>query len=1446
VEECLTLGGDFMEIKRYELIPNDHDYTLIVYLDPQLEEYSFEFGRLKEGPENIQQQIQSLIKERYPHVKITAAKVMAGTMLVTTIYFGTAVINTSAATAAVQVEQQVAFDQYTVQSGDTVYGIAKKFNVTVDSLKAVNGLTSNTIFPGQQLKLPYYTYTVVALDTLYSIAKRYNSTPTEIQTFNQLSSTTLSIGQKLRIPRTTLQTTPAAPPTVEQPGTYKVVAGDTLYSIAKRFGVTLDQIKSLNRLTTNDIFIGQTLLIKPATTADTVAPSAPVMQQPGKITQANSAAFPVNGTSEPGSTVMITISDGAQPVITQRSTANERGEFSSFLNVSTLPDGNLFIKAKAIDASGNESSESTFTVSKDTVSTDPVIDNKQLVTLENAREYTIFGLAEPGATVEMTISDGINPAISTKAIVSDTGEFRTNIDLRSLQDGTLKIVARSIDPYGNKSALTETTLIKETSLAAPVIENSGIINLESSGSYMIHGMARPGSTVNISVSDGVHPPVKAAGTTDQNGEFHIKMDLTPLLDGKLTFSTTQTSVSGIQSKAGVIELAKDATAPSVPILNNNNMINRSNQGSFLLTGTADPLAMVTVRAFNENGKPIEASVQADETGEYRLPLDVSSLLDGDVKFELAQVDGAGNKSLLTTKTLKKDTIGPTSIKFAPIPVIFSGNVAGYVISGTAEPQISVDMVISDGKNKITKTFETDANGKFTLLPMDLSSLTDGNITLTFRATDAAGNTGDLAPITVIKDTAAQEATINLPAPYVNSSTQRAFIISGKHVEDGSTVNMVISDGVTSVMKSTVVKNGSFAEGFDLSGLKDGKLTLQVTTTDKAGNTSVVQSNTIEKDTFVGSPSVSKNGLETRDTGSIFTIIGTAEPKASVTVTLLGTNGERLKSVTTVTNDVGFYSIQVPLTGLAPVTAATMLQTDLAGNESKVTSINLYSHTVSAGETLTAIAKRYNTTVYALRSLNNLTGDFLAINQTLRLPVTASEVVNLGYMYFDTSDYTDLVSQTSRSINTVSPSYFDINGDGTLKLTASIDRNFIEKMHAQGIRVVPFLSNHWNREVGRAMLANKELATTQIADAVARYNLDGVHVDIENVTHLDRANYTEFVRLLREKIPASKEVSVAVAANPNGWTEGWHGSYDYKSLAKYADYLMIMSYDESYPGGEAGPVASAPWVERSIQYAINNGVSSDKIVMGMSHFGRYWIAGQSYGGFGISNWQVEDLIKTYNGTVVWDEKSQTPKAVITIKAGDPKRVIGGTTLAPGTYTIWFDNDQSIRNKLALVEKYGLRGVGNWSIGQESGGIWDNFAAVLPTTVPGLASIPVVVPTPAPVPEPVPTPTPVPAPAPTVTNIDYKVISGDTLYSIANRYGTSVNAIKETNRLTSDILSVGQILAIPATNIQTHTVVSGDTLYSIARRYNTTVTKIKEENALTTDILSIGQKLRIPIS
>lgn len=320
---------------------------------------------------------------------------------------------------------------------------------------------------------------------------------------------------------------------------------------------------------------------------------------------------------------------------------------------------------------------------------------------------------------------------------------------------------------------------------------------------------------------------------------------------------------------------------------------------------------------------------------------------------------------------------------------------------------------------------------------------------------------------------------------------------------------------------------------------------------------------------------------------------------------------------------------------------------------------------------------------------------------------ADNKFNMTYLYFgDTNNQMSLVDKTNGSLSVISPNYFNIDNDGSLLLTSLLSTEFVRNMHAQNIKVVPFISNHWDRALGRAALQNREALADEIVAAVKKYNLDGINVDIENVTEVDRTNYTDFVRILRSKLPEGKELSVAVAANPRGFTTGWHGSYDYEALAKYSDYLMLMAYDESYYGSKPGPVASRAFVENSIKYALNR-VSPEKIVLGIPFFGRYWNNSETVGGNGISLVKAESIIKHYNGKVYFDKSTMSPYATFTVSENDTKLIVNGKAITPGKHTVWFENEDSIKNKLQLVHKYNLKGTGSWSLGQELPSTWDYY-------------------------------------------------------------------------------------------------------------------------------------------
>lgn len=159
---------------------------------------------------------------------------------------------------------------YVVKKGDTLYSIAAANNTTVDELKRINNLTSNILSTGQLLKipsalLPETTYTVKKGDSLYSIATKYNTTVDELKRINNLTSNTLSIGQVLKLPSDKASDIEEEENTIS----YTVQKGDSLYSIARKYSTTVDQIKNLNNLTNNILSIGQVLLIPTDTALET-------------------------------------------------------------------------------------------------------------------------------------------------------------------------------------------------------------------------------------------------------------------------------------------------------------------------------------------------------------------------------------------------------------------------------------------------------------------------------------------------------------------------------------------------------------------------------------------------------------------------------------------------------------------------------------------------------------------------------------------------------------------------------------------------------------------------------------------------------------------------------------------------------------------------------------------------------------------------------------------------------------------------------------------------------------------------------------------------------------------------------------------------------------------------------------------------------------------------
>lgn len=206
--------------------------------------------------------------------------------------------------------------RYTVKDGDSLYQIAQDHGLTVDALKSANKLTSDKIRAGQVIRIPGAPktageeleaaamatdrYTVQPGDSLFLIAKRYGLTVEALKQANGLSSDLITVGQVLVIPQQT----------GGKPSRYTVQPGDSLYTIATRFNLSVTTLKSINHLNSDIIFPGQVLLLSGSSNPAPAAPQVPEAAKPLREILAE------RGISHPKLTIMVDKSDHTLSVYT--------------------------------------------------------------------------------------------------------------------------------------------------------------------------------------------------------------------------------------------------------------------------------------------------------------------------------------------------------------------------------------------------------------------------------------------------------------------------------------------------------------------------------------------------------------------------------------------------------------------------------------------------------------------------------------------------------------------------------------------------------------------------------------------------------------------------------------------------------------------------------------------------------------------------------------------------------------------------------------------------------------------------------------------------------------------------------------------------------------------------------------------------------------------------
>lgn len=295
-----------------------------------------------------------------------------------------------------------------------------------------------------------------------------------------------------------------------------------------------------------------------------------------------------------------------------------------------------------------------------------------------------------------------------------------------------------------------------------------------------------------------------------------------------------------------------------------------------------------------------------------------------------------------------------------------------------------------------------------------------------------------------------------------------------------------------------------------------------------------------------------------------------------------------------------------------------------------------------------------------------------------------------YVDYDANSLETLVSH-GRLLQTIITTNFVI-ADQTGRLEGKHDPRVVALGHRGGARVVARVSNDargsFNRAVAHAVLTDptaRARAMAEMQGILDRHGYDGVSIDFENVAPQDRRALTSFMQELHTQLTAKgRTLSIAVPPKTEDRpADDWSGAFDYAALARVSDWLIVMAYDEHWSTSRPGPVASLPWVERVIKYAVSSAPRS-KVALGVPLYGYAWPSSGS--GEGISMREAMARAARAGVPVDWDGRAASPY----FRAAD--RVVH------------FENAESVGQKVALAARYGIGGIAAWRLGHEMPEVW----------------------------------------------------------------------------------------------------------------------------------------------
>lgn len=318
-------------------------------------------------------------------------------------------------------------------------------------------------------------------------------------------------------------------------------------------------------------------------------------------------------------------------------------------------------------------------------------------------------------------------------------------------------------------------------------------------------------------------------------------------------------------------------------------------------------------------------------------------------------------------------------------------------------------------------------------------------------------------------------------------------------------------------------------------------------------------------------------------------------------------------------------------------------------------------------------------------------------------ITRDHKINLVWHQSTSTESNDAMAEMTAEmtgVNVISPTWFSVTDEtGTISSLASAD--YVKLAHDAGREVWGLIDNFneaFDETTDLAYASVRSRIIEQLLAEAASCGMDGINVDFEN---LKEAGIPHYLQFLRELTSAAHTQNLVVSVDtpvPQAYTM----YYQRGEQARFVDYMIVMAYDEHFAGSEeAGSVSSLPFVQQAVE-EMTRVMPADQVICGIPFYTRVWtekfgqsaITSEVLGMDGAKNYAKENQM-----TETWD--ASLGQNVATVETSDAR------------YTIWMEDEQSMEEKLKVIQSADLAGVAEWKLGFERADVWSLISKYIET-------------------------------------------------------------------------------------------------------------------------------------